>query len=81
MKRFIDCIHVSDRCLAYDIMEALERDGRYSVEYRECIDDARRNDSYHVEIKVLRVERPIPPPIGFSDGESKCEEANTDAEV
>lgn len=78
MKKYIDCIHVNDRCLAYDIMEALERDGNYSVEYRECISDTRRDSVVGFEIKVLKVERPIPTYMGFSDGEPKCEENTTD---
>ena len=80
MKKYIDCIHVNDRTLAYDIMEALERDNGYSVEYREYINDTRRDGNLVYEIKVCRVEHPIPSHIGFSDlnGIPKCEEKSSD---
>lgn len=73
MKRYIDCIHVNDHALAYAIMNALERDGVYSVEYREARSETRR-DVVGFEIKVLKEEHPIPSTIGFTDGEPKCEE-------
>jgi hypothetical protein len=78
MKKYIDCIHVSDRCLAYDIMEALERNDKYSVEYREVIGEPRRDSGAGFEIKILKVEHPMPTYMGFSDGEPKCEENTTD---
>ena len=65
MKRYVETITVKDWALARNIMLALEKNGFYSVEYRECRNHTDRYNNYHFEIIVREEERPIPHEVDF----------------
>ena len=72
MRKYIDCIRVSDTTLAYTIVEALENGDDYSVDfYNQNGDPCKVRDGRgDIELRVYRNEKITPAPaIGFSEGE------------
>ena len=70
MRKYIDCIHVTDIDLAYIITEALEKDDNYSVDFYESGDGdpLRKTRMRDIELKVYRNEKVMPAPVmGFSE--------------
>lgn len=71
MRRFVDCVRVTDMSLAYTIAEALKKNEKYSVDLVEqSILDA-RGTSHHseIELKVYLNEKITVPTIGFCEVE------------
>ena len=65
MRKYIDCIRVSDMDLAYIIVEALEKDNKYSVDF---LDDNTHGHGREIELRVYRNEKiVIPPTMGFAE--------------
>ena len=75
MRKYVDQIRTHDYGLAYTIMEALEKDGNYSVELYEGIhNDPTKNESGRPEyrIEVFMEIKLTPPPVGFCGDTEGC---------
>lgn len=76
MRKYIDCIRLTNSHLAYTLVEALERDGDYSVDlYDQSGNAPRRNeDRCEIELRIYHNEKITPAPaIGFGEGEKTDE--------
>lgn len=76
MRRSIDCITVHDSSLAFAIVEALEKDGKYTVDFydRDRNGNALRKDNGppEIELYIYYNEKVMPAPTtGFVDVEGK----------
>lgn len=73
MRKYVDCVRVTDMALAYTIVEALEKDNRYSVDFfEESHDSSRRMDGRHeIELRVFYNEKVVPAPTTGFIGEEK----------
>lgn len=76
MRRSIDCIIVHDSSLAFAIIEALEKDGEYAVDFydHDRNGNALRKDNGppEIELHIYYNEKVMPAPTtGFVDGECK----------
>lgn len=61
MRKYIDCIRVTNIDLAYTIVEALEKDGQYSVDFFENDSSRRRDNGYcEIELRVFNNEKIVP---------------------
>lgn len=61
MRKYIDCIRVSNIDLAYTIVEALEKDDKYSVDFFENDSSRRRDNGYcEIELRVFNNEKIVP---------------------
>jgi hypothetical protein len=73
MRKYIDCIRVTDTTLAYKIVEALEKGDNYSVDFYNQNDPMmKRGERTEIELRVYRNEKVTPAPaIGFSEGDTE----------
>lgn len=71
MRRFVDCVRITDMSLAYTIVEALEKNEKYSVDLIEhSPHDARANPSnIDIELRVYLNEKVTSPTIGYCEVE------------
>lgn len=70
MRKYIDCIRVTDVDLAYTIVEALEKDDNYSVDfYNQDTGLTRKGDAHQeIELRVYHNQKVMPAPtMGFSE--------------
>lgn len=70
MRKYIDCIRITDVNLAYTIVEALEKDENYSVDfYTQDNGPIHKGEPCHeIELRVYHNQKVTPiPHMGFSD--------------
>lgn len=80
MRKYVDCIRVTDVNLAYTIIEALEKDDNYSVDvYDQNNALTRKGDGHQeIELRVYHNQKVMAAPtIGFSEGQNDGQKSNS----